>query len=229
MRGPAEIAYFAQAGVVYEKLLGRRTPVLPRLSATLISPAMSELMERYGLSFCDLFHGGEQVSELLASRVLAPGLQEALQETKGSLERHLEELRAELQKLDPTLVDAASRSQRKMLYQLSKIGSKAARAELRRNAVADAGRLQGADRAVSAQGAAGAGAAGNLLFGAVRAGADWGFEEGGGQAVSGTPDCEAVRARIPEAALRAMRPGGATMEALCQRSRKIPRLKLDLK
>ncbi len=131
--GPAEIAYFAQAGVVYEKLLGRRTPVLPRLSATLISPAMSELMERYGLSFCDLFHGGEQVSELLASRVLAPGLQSALRETKGSLERHLEELRAELQKLDPTLVDAASRSQRKMLYQLSKIGSKAAKAELRRN------------------------------------------------------------------------------------------------
>ena len=131
--GPSEIAYFAQAGVVYEKLLGRRTPVLPRLSATLISPAMSELMERYGLSFCDLFHGGEQVSELLASRVLAPGLRSALQETKGSLERHLEGLRAELQKLDPTLVDAASRSQRKMLYQLSKIGSKAARAELRRN------------------------------------------------------------------------------------------------
>jgi bacillithiol biosynthesis cysteine-adding enzyme BshC len=131
--GPSEIAYFAQAGVVYEKLLGRRTPVLPRLSATLISPAMSQLMERYGLSFCDLFHGGEQVSELLASRVLAPGLQSALQETRGSLERHLEEMRAELHKLDPTLVDAASRSQRKMLYQLSKIGSKAARAELRRN------------------------------------------------------------------------------------------------
>ncbi len=131
--GPAEIAYFAQAGVVYEKLLGRRTPVLPRLSATLISPAMSELMERYGLSFCDLFHGGDQVSELLASRVLAPGLQSALQETKSSLERHLEELRAELQKLDPTLVDSASKSERKMLYQLQKIGSKAARAELRRN------------------------------------------------------------------------------------------------
>jgi len=131
--GPAEIAYFAQAGVVYEKLLGRRTPVLPRLSATLISPAMSELMERYGLSFCDLFHGGDQVSELLASRVLAPGLQSALQETKSSLERHLEELRAELQKLDPTLVDSASKSERKMLYQLQKIGSKASRAELRRN------------------------------------------------------------------------------------------------
>jgi bacillithiol biosynthesis cysteine-adding enzyme BshC len=131
--GPAEIAYFAQAGVVYEKLLGRTTPVMPRLSATLISPAMSDLLARYRLSFCDLFQGSEQVCELLASRVLAPGLQNALQETKKVVEGHLETLRAELQKLDPTLVDAAARSQRKMLYQLSKIGSKAARAELRRN------------------------------------------------------------------------------------------------
>jgi bacillithiol biosynthesis cysteine-adding enzyme BshC len=131
--GPAELAYFAQAGVVYEKLLGHTTPVMPRLSATIISPAMSDLLARYRLSFCDLFHGSAQVCELLASRVLTPGLQTALRVTKESLEKHLEELRIELQKLEPTLVDAAARSERKMLYQLSKIGAKAARAELRRN------------------------------------------------------------------------------------------------
>jgi bacillithiol biosynthesis cysteine-adding enzyme BshC len=131
--GPAELAYFAQVGVVYEKLLGRATPVMPRLSATIISPAMSDLLARYGLSFSDLFHGSERVCELLASRVLAPGLREALHESKESLQRHLEALREELRKLDPTLVDSASRSERKMLYQLSKIGNKAARAELRRN------------------------------------------------------------------------------------------------
>ena len=131
--GPAEIAYFAQAGVVYEKLLGRSTPVLPRLSATIVSPAMSELLARYGLSFGDLFHGTERVCELLASRMLAPGLRESLRESRKSLESHLEQLRAELGKLEPTLVDAAARSERKMLYQLQKIGSKAARAELRQN------------------------------------------------------------------------------------------------
>jgi len=131
--GPAEIAYFAQAGVVYEKLLGRTTPVMPRLSATIISPAMSELLARYRLSFSDLFHGSAQVCELLASRVLEPGLQDALHATREQLKTHLETLRAELGKLDPTLVDAAARSERKMLYQLAKIGSKAARAELRKN------------------------------------------------------------------------------------------------
>ena len=131
--GPAEIAYFAQAGVVYEKLLGRTTPVLTRLSATIISPAMSDLLARYQLSFTDLFHGTDRVCELLASRVLAPALQDALHQTKESLRIHLEKLRAELQGLDPTLVDAAARSERKMLYQLSKIGSRAAHAELRKN------------------------------------------------------------------------------------------------
>lgn len=132
--GPAEIAYFAQVGVVYEKLLGYTTPVMPRLSATIINPAMGDLMARYRLSFSDLFNGNERVCELLASRVLAPALRDALHRTKETLNIHLEELRAELRKLDPTLVDSAARSERKMLYQLSKIGSKAARAELRRNA-----------------------------------------------------------------------------------------------
>ena len=131
--GPSEIAYFAQAAVVYEKLLGRSTPVLPRLSATLIGPEISGLLERYSLSFCDLFHGSQQVSELLASRVLSPGLRQAFEQSRKALEGNLDAVEAELQKLDPTLVDAASRSRRKMLYQLSKIGSKAARAELQRN------------------------------------------------------------------------------------------------
>ena len=36
--GPAEIAYFAQSAVLYEAILGRMTPVLPRLSATLLEP-----------------------------------------------------------------------------------------------------------------------------------------------------------------------------------------------
>lgn len=131
--GPSEIAYFAQAAVVYEKLLGRSTPVLPRLSATLIGPDIGELLERYSLSFCDLFHGSQQVSEVLASHVLAPELRQALEQSREALEGNLQAVEAELQKLDPTLVEAAARSRRKMLYQLSKIGSKAARAELRRN------------------------------------------------------------------------------------------------
>ena len=58
--GPAEIAYFAQSAVLYERILGRITPVLPRLSATLIEPAVGEVMAKHEVSLpeCDDNVGG---------------------------------------------------------------------------------------------------------------------------------------------------------------------------
>src|SRR5262249_11826275 len=53
--GPAEIAYFAQIQVVYSKLAGRVTPILPRIFATLIEPRQAKLMDRYQLELPDLF------------------------------------------------------------------------------------------------------------------------------------------------------------------------------
>ena len=45
--GPAEIAYFAQAGVVHEELLGRITPVLPAVApwsgVRAVSPSISSM------------------------------------------------------------------------------------------------------------------------------------------------------------------------------------------
>ncbi len=48
--GPAEIAYFAQSAVLYERILGRVTPAQPRFSATLIEPAIGELLRKQGLT-----------------------------------------------------------------------------------------------------------------------------------------------------------------------------------
>ncbi|HEV2276192.1 MAG TPA: bacillithiol biosynthesis BshC, partial [Acidobacteriaceae bacterium] len=47
--GPAELAYFAQSAVLYERILGRQTPAAPRFSATLIEPSIAELMRRHEL------------------------------------------------------------------------------------------------------------------------------------------------------------------------------------
>ncbi|HEX8927039.1 MAG TPA: bacillithiol biosynthesis cysteine-adding enzyme BshC, partial [Terriglobales bacterium] len=131
--GPAEVAYFAQANVLYEKLLGQTTPVLPRLSATIISGRMERLLRRYHLSIPDLFHGSEHLRETLAARVLPAGLQQLFLSSFDNLESMLHELTTDLDKLDHTLVDAAERAGRKMHYQLTRLSAKAARAELRRN------------------------------------------------------------------------------------------------
>ena len=47
--GAAETAYFAQAGAVYEALLGRVTPIVPRFSATVVEPKTQRLLERHGI------------------------------------------------------------------------------------------------------------------------------------------------------------------------------------
>lgn len=133
--GAAEVAYFAQVAVVYEKLLGRVTPVLPRFSATLVEPKAQRLLERYGVGLPDLFHGPEKLREIMAGRTLPSDLQGRFAETKGALKTSLAALRESLAKLDPTLVDAASNAESKMLHQLSQLEGRAARAELLRNEV----------------------------------------------------------------------------------------------
>lgn len=131
--GPAEIAYFAQVDVVYQKLLRRTTPVLPRLSLTVVDGRMQRLLKKYRLGIPDLFHGSEQLRENIAERSMPADLQQQFITAEDQLRESLEQITAGLQKLDPTLVDAAERSARKMRYQLQKMKSKAARAELRRN------------------------------------------------------------------------------------------------
>jgi bacillithiol biosynthesis cysteine-adding enzyme BshC len=133
--GAAEVAYFAQVGVVYEKLLGRVTPVLPRFSATLVEPKPQRILEKYGLGLADLFHGPEKLREMMGQRTLPSDLKSHFEEAKGVLEKSMGLIRFSLNRLDPTLVEAASNAEAKMQYQLSQLEARAARAELQRNEV----------------------------------------------------------------------------------------------
>ena len=53
--GPAELAYFAQSSVLYERILGRTTPLVPRLSVTLVEPAIAQLLDRHELPVESVF------------------------------------------------------------------------------------------------------------------------------------------------------------------------------
>ena len=133
--GPAEIAYFAQAAVVYEKLLGRVTPIVSRLSATLIEPRIERLLTKYGIELPELFHGECQLRDCIAARALPARLREDFEQARTSIERSMQDVSGSLQKLDPTLVEAAGRAASKMRYQINRLEKRAAQAELRRNDV----------------------------------------------------------------------------------------------
>jgi len=133
--GAAEVAYFAQADVVYRALLGRTSPIVPRFSATLVETKPQALLERYGLAFRDLFNGPEALREKLASRALPQEVQAAFNHADVAVEKSLTAIRDSLARLDQTLVDSATHASSKIHHQLNQLRARAARAELRQSEV----------------------------------------------------------------------------------------------
>jgi bacillithiol biosynthesis cysteine-adding enzyme BshC len=133
--GAAEVAYFAQVAVVYEKLLGRVTPILPRFSATLVEAKPQRILTRYQLGLPDLFLGPEKVREAIASRSLPSDLQTRFSEAYASVEQSMTALRESISRLDSTLVDTAQSSQESMAHQISRLQARVSRAEGLRNEV----------------------------------------------------------------------------------------------
>jgi bacillithiol synthase len=133
--GSAEIAYFAQAAVVYQVLLGRITPAVPRFSATLVEAKPQALLERYKLDLRDLFQGPEALREILAARSLPQELQSAFEHADDALKNSLTRIQDCLARLDKTLVEAVANAASKMNHQLDQLRARAARAELRQTEV----------------------------------------------------------------------------------------------
>lgn len=133
--GAAEIAYFGQGAAVYKALLGRATPILPRFSASIVEAKPQALLERYALSVPDVFQGPDALRETLAKRALASDLQAAFDRAESSLKHSLGSIQQSLERLDKTLVEAATNAGSKMQHQLEQLRSRAARAELRQSEI----------------------------------------------------------------------------------------------
>ena len=133
--GAAEAAYFAQAGAVYEKILGRVTPIVPRFSATLVDPKVQRWLGQYEVTVLDAMQGAESFRRKLAARSLPTDLQSAFERANKSVEDSFSGLHEALAKLDPTLLDASQTGASKIRYQLDRLKERALAAELRRSEV----------------------------------------------------------------------------------------------
>jgi bacillithiol biosynthesis cysteine-adding enzyme BshC len=133
--GAAEIAYFAQGSVVYQALLGRVTPIVMRFSATLIETKPQSLLNKYGLDLTSVFQGPEPLRDRLATMTLSEEVQKSFENGAVWLKKSMSAIRESLERVDKTLVDAASNAESKMQYQLDQLRARAARAELRHSEV----------------------------------------------------------------------------------------------
>lgn len=135
--GAAEVAYFAQAAVVYQNLLGRTTPILPRFSATMIEPKIQTVLSKSDVSAIDAFEGPDRLREVVASRRLPPNLHTSFDQAKAAVERSMKTVRESLGQLDKTLIESAENAESKMIYQIDNLRARASRAELRQSEVVE--------------------------------------------------------------------------------------------
>jgi uncharacterized protein YllA (UPF0747 family) len=137
--GPAEVAYLAQSAVLFERILGRITPMLPRFSATLIEPATRELLERHELTLEGVFQqcaqgGAASLAHFLAARAIPGEGKQRLAAVGAALEAELTPLLEWLRQIDAELGRSAETSASKMRYQMNRMRRLAGNFQLAREA-----------------------------------------------------------------------------------------------
>jgi uncharacterized protein YllA (UPF0747 family) len=132
--GPAEVAYFAQSAVLYEAILGRITPVLPRFSATILEPAIAAVMAKDEVSLKDVFDAGTvaELTQRLGARAMPIEGKRRLAGVGNAMDAELDALTSYLASMDESLGRSATVAANKMRYQMNRLRRMAATFEVQK-------------------------------------------------------------------------------------------------
>ncbi len=131
--GAAEIAYFAQTAEVYRILQRPATPILHRASLTLVEKHTWRSLDRYGIGLIDFFGGLDHVLARVVKEYLGKETSQAFDQTTRTFNDELDNLQAELRRVDPTLADALDKGRRKINYQIDGLRTRFNRAQVGRD------------------------------------------------------------------------------------------------
>jgi bacillithiol synthase len=126
--GPAEIAYFAQAEILYRHF-DRPMPVIwPRNSFTLVDQRTGAVIKQLGLDITDcikgnLASGGNFQGDRKEARAAA-----TLDELQEKIERVFADIRPKIDAVSPPLVSSMEKTRRKILHNSERLRSQLARA-----------------------------------------------------------------------------------------------------
>lgn len=120
--GPAEIAYFAQSAVLFNRILGRMTPVHPRLTATIVEPDIAQLLRRHELPLDRVFRETpDSLAQLLAARAMPVEGKQKLAAAGTALDAELTELLGWMEALNSDLGRSGATAASKMRYQMNRL------------------------------------------------------------------------------------------------------------
>ncbi|HWP45213.1 MAG TPA: bacillithiol biosynthesis cysteine-adding enzyme BshC [Blastocatellia bacterium] len=134
--GPAEIAYFAQIGAVYETLQRREPCVLPRASFTIIEGRHQKTLKKYGLSLSDFFEGLHPAITKVVEQSIDRETASLFAETEQLLNAQMDKLEKSLRRADATLGASLKRAREKVLYQIEHLRTRFVHSSARREETA---------------------------------------------------------------------------------------------
>ncbi|MGB6496855.1 MAG: bacillithiol biosynthesis BshC, partial [Candidatus Acidiferrum sp.] len=120
---------FAQAEVIYRKLLVRMPVILPRASYTILDAKAEKLLRRYGLKVEDVWRGSQELRRKMETASVPQALGKNFDKTVKDTEKMLAKLKKQIARLDPTLSGAVETAQKKIAFQLEKLKRKAGKAQ----------------------------------------------------------------------------------------------------
>jgi bacillithiol synthase len=122
--GPAEIAYFAQSQVLYQKLLGHMPVLLPRADYTLVDPKGVRILEKYQLKVEDAWLGSQALRKKMYSTNVPKKLARSFDGSLLKIEKSIASLHESIRGVDPTIQGTIARAEKRIRYQVEKLRAK---------------------------------------------------------------------------------------------------------
>ena len=122
--GPAEIAYFAQSQVLYQKLLGYMPVLLPRADFTLVDPKAVRLLKKYKLKVEHVWCGSQCLRNRMYNSNVPQELAREFDLNLRHIEKNIKRLHKAIAKIDPTIQGTIARAEKRINYQVEKLRHK---------------------------------------------------------------------------------------------------------
>ena len=131
--GPGEAAYYAQLTPVYARFGVPMPAIVPRLSLTLVEPAVRKVLDRYDLSVADVGGDVQALWKRLALGASGAGIEAAFADARADAERVADDVERAAGRVDASLDGAAGAFRQAVRHALARMEAKTVRVEKRRH------------------------------------------------------------------------------------------------
>ena len=133
--GPAEIAYFSQLTLAYERMGIPMPIVFPRSSITLIEAKVEKLLQKLGVGLRDILVRGQRIIDDILAREVPESLVARILDGRARMKETWAGVVGEIDRLDPTLHRTAELGSARALRQFDFMEKKIAQAARKKNGI----------------------------------------------------------------------------------------------